>query len=370
MRELVALPASGGARFVAALLQAWDAGDAVLPVDPRLPPAAVAELLVTMQPTVLIDADGEHHRQVDGRPAEDGDALVVATSGSTGAPKGVLLTHEAVAASAVAVNEALEVVGASDGWLCCLPTAHVAGLGAITRSLAAGTRLEVQDRFDANEVRAAALDRGATLTSVVPTALDRIDPSWFRAVIVGGAAPPTGRPPNVFASYGMTETGSAVCLDGRPLRDVGLRIVDGEIHVRGPMLLRAYRDGTVPLDADGWFATGDLGELDDDGVLTVHGRAGDLIITGGENVWPAAVEAVLYQLPGVAEVGVVGRPDPEWGAVVTAVVVPTDPAAPPTLEDLRAAAADRLPRFALPRRLELVEALPRTALGKLRRHET
>jgi len=369
MRELIALPASGGATFVAALLAAWDGGDAVLPIDPRLPDVAVAELLVTMAPGVVIDGRGERHRQADGRPVDEGDALVVATSGSTGAPKGVVLTHEAVAATAVAVNEALEVVGANDGWLCCLPTAHVAGLGVITRSLVAGTRLEVQDRFDADEVRAAALDRGATLTSVVPTALDRIDPSWFRAVIVGGAAPPITRAPNVFASYGMTETGSAVCLDGRALRDVDLRIVDGEIHVRGPMLLRAYRDGSVPLDDHGWFATGDLGAIADDGTLTVHGRAGDLIITGGENVWPAAVEAALRDVPGVADVGVVGRPDPEWGTAVTAVVVPVDPASPPTLEDLRAAAADRLPRFALPRRLEVVEALPRTALGKLRRHE-
>jgi O-succinylbenzoic acid--CoA ligase len=168
-------------------------------------------------------------------------------------------------------------------------------------------------------------------------------------------------------TYGLTESASNVVLDGRPLPGVELRILDGEVQVRGKMLMRAYRDGTSPITADGWLPTGDAGELRPDGTLAVHGRRGDLIITGGENVWPTPVETVLHGLEGVADVAVVGRPDPEWGHVVTAVVVPVDPSAPPTLEQLRDGVKAVLPAYCAPHRLELVDALPRTPLGKIRR---
>jgi O-succinylbenzoic acid--CoA ligase len=160
-----------------------------------------------------------------------------------------------------------------------------------------------------------------------------------------------------------------VVYDRRPLDGVELRIVAGEVHVRGPMLLRCYRDGTDPKTSDGWFPTGDLGDIDDDGLLHVHGRRGDLIITGGENVWPDPVEALLRRYPGVADVGIAGVADREWGHVVTAFVVPTDPAAPPALDELRDAVKAELPAFHAPRRLVLVDTLPRTALGKLRRSD-
>jgi O-succinylbenzoic acid--CoA ligase len=238
----------------------------------------------------------------------------------------------------------------------------------IIRSLAAGSRLEVLPRFDPAAVEAAAHERGATLATLVPTAMARTDVSHFRRVVVGGSAPPAELPPNASVSYGMTETGSAVVMDGRPVRGAEVEVRDGQIHVRGPMLLRCYRDGTDPRDAGGWLATGDAGELDTDGRLAVHGRRGELIITGGENVWPVAVESVLADHPGVAEVAVVGRPDPEWGEAVTAVVVPVDRSSPPTLESLRDRAKEHLPAYAAPHRLELVDALPRTALGKVQRH--
>lgn len=369
MPELIAVPAVGGPHFVTTLLDVWDAGHALLPVDPRLPPPARHALLEAMAPSMVLDEDGEVVERRDGRPTDEGDALVVPTSGSTGQPKGVVLAHEAVGASARAVNEALEVDGATDGWLCCLPLSHVAGLAVITRALAAGSRLEVLPHFDPRVVEAAARERGATIATLVPTAMARTDVSGFRRVVVGGAAPPAVLPPNASVSYGMTETGSAVVMDGRPVPGAEVRIVDGEVQVRGPMLLRCYRDGTDPRDAEGWLATGDAGELDDDGRLVVHGRRGELIITGGENVWPVAVETVLATHPAVAEVAVVGRPDETWGQAVTAVVVPADPSVPPTLEDLRATAKAELPAYAAPHRLELVDALPRTALGKVRRHE-
>ncbi len=365
MNELVALAVPGGPAFVDELRRAWDDGDAVLPVDLRLPAAARRVLLDELAPTVVVEG-GERHRR-SGRPVEPGDALVVATSGATGSPKGVVLTHRAVAASARATNAALEVDPERDRWLACLPLSHVGGLGVVTRALARGVPLEVHDGFDAARVRDA-VDRGATLVSLVPTALRRIDPARFRLVLVGGSAPPGDRPPNVIATYGLTETGSGIVYDGRPLDGVELRIVDGEIHVRGSMLLRAYRDGDDPKDPDGWFATGDAGEVDD-GRLHVHGRRRDLIVTGGENVWPEPVEAWLRELPDVADAAVVGRPDAEWGQIVTAVVVPADPADPPSLDRLREHVSVRLPRFWAPRALELVEGLPRVGSGKLRRSE-
>jgi O-succinylbenzoic acid--CoA ligase len=166
----------------------------------------------------------------------------------------------------------------------------------------------------------------------------------------------------------MTETGSGVVYDGVPLDGVDVRVVAGEVQLRGLMLLRAYRDGTDPKDAAGWLPTGDAGVWDAAaGRLTVFGRTGDLVITGGENVWPVAVERVLDRHRAVAEVAVVGRPDPEWGQRVVALVVPADQAAPPTLDAVRAAVKAELPAYAAPRELVLVDALPRTPLGKVAR---
>ena len=295
-------------------------------------------------------------------PVDDGDALVIATSGSTGDPKLVVLTHAAVEASARATSARLGIDPSTDRWLACLPLSHVGGLSVVTRSLVTGTPCTVHERFDAAAVEQAASE-GCTRTSLVPTALARIDPAAFRTILVGGQAPPPDRPPNVIATYGLTETGSGIAYDGIPLDGVEIRIVDGQIHVRGPMLLRTYRNGDDPKDDDGWLPTGDAGSFTD-GRLTVHGRIGDLIITGGENVWPAAVERVLATHPAVAEVVVVGRPDPEWGQRVVAIVVPRDSTAPPTLDDLRAHVREVLPRYAAPRALELVDALPRTSSGK------
>ena len=172
---------------------------------------------------------------------------------------------------------------------------------------------------------------------------------------------------NCVATYGMTETGSGVVYDGAPLVGVDVRVAaDGEISLRGPMLLRAYRDGTDPKDPDGWFATGDLGDWSA-GRLVVPGRRGDLIITGGDNVWPDAVERALAGAPGVRDVAVAGRADAEWGQRVVAYVVPTDPAAAPSLDSLRNFVKRTLPAYAAPRELLVVASIPRTALGKLRR---
>jgi O-succinylbenzoic acid--CoA ligase len=363
VNELVALDLPSGPEWVRRLVACWDAGDAVLPVDGRLPPPAKEALYTALEPTVVVHRAGSHRRH--GRGVADGDALVVATSGTTGHPKGVVLTHDAVAASARATSSRLAVDPATDRWLACLPLAHVGGLSVVTRALVTGTPLDVHAGFDPQAVNEAAR-RGCTLVSLVATALVRIDPTRFRVIVLGGSRPPVTRPDNTVATYGMTETGSGVVYDGRPLHGVELRIdPDGEIALRGPMLLRCYRDGTVPIDADGWFRTGDLGELEADGTLRVFGRRGDMITTGGEKVWPDTVERVLADLPGIADVGVVGAPDPEWGERVVAVIVPTDPSSPPNLDAVRAHVKASLPAYCAPREVVLTDRLARTALGKL-----
>ena len=365
MPHLVAIDLPGGDQFVDALRRIWDAGDAAFPLDRRLPPPARAAVLAAIAPDRLIDSNGSH--PLDGRGADRGDALVVATSGTTGSPRGAVLTHDAVRASALATSARLGVDD-DDTWLACLPLSHVGGLSVVTRAVVTGSRLVVHDGFDADAVRAAA-EGGATLVSLVPTALQRIDAGLFRRIVLGGSRPPDELPGNVVTTYGMTETGSGIVYDGLPLDGVEIRVdARGEILIRCPMLLRCYRDGADPR-IDGWFPTADLGSIGDDGRVTVFGRRGDMIITGGENVWPAVVEATLATHPGVAAVAVAGVHDPEWGQRVVAWIVPADARDPPTLASIRSMAADSLPMYMTPRELHVVESLPTTSSGKVRRHD-
>jgi O-succinylbenzoic acid--CoA ligase len=379
--ELVALDLPGGTGFVDALRAVWDTGDAVAPLDPRLPPPAARALLEALAPTRLVASDGAITRLAHGRPVDDGDAVVVATSGSTGEPRGVVLTHDALAASAAATSRRLGVDPGRHRWLACLPLAHVGGLAVVTRALLTTTPLTVLPGFDAAEVEGIGRGGGATHVSLVATALARVDAAAFVTVLLGGAAPPGGLPANVVTTYGMTETGSGVVYDGVPLDGVEVAIgtgeegggAPGEVLVRGPMLLRGYRDGTDPTvagpdGAGGWFPTGDGGRLVD-GRLEVDGRLAEVVVTGGEKVWPEAVERVLAAHPGVAEVAVWKRPDPEWGERVVAWVVPRDPGAPPGREELAALVTATLPPWSVPKEVEAVRSLPRTASGKVRRRD-
>ena len=294
-----------------------------------------------------------------GDPVEQGDAVVVTTSGSTGNPKAVILTHGAVAASTAAVHSRLEV-GSSDAWFACLPPSHVGGLSVVMRSVVGGVRLLTAPAFTP-EGYVDAAGAGATLVSLVPTALQRVDAGLFRMIVLGGSRPPTDRPANTVTTYGMTETGSGVVYDGIPLEGVEVDIREGVIHLRGPMLMRGYRNGEGAIDADGWFRTGDMGHFLPDGRLHVEGREGDLIITGGENVWPEPVEAVVATLPGVSDCCVVGIPDAEWGHAVHVFVVATDA---PSLGSVRDAVKAQLPAHCAPKAIHVVAGIPRTALGK------
>ncbi len=379
MPELVAIDLPGGQRFANVLESVWDAGDAVAPIDPRLPARARHELVRALAPTRMISSDGDVTKMAGGRPVEEGDAVVIATSGSTGAPRGVVLTHAAIEASARATSARLGVDPDRHRWLACLPLAHIGGLSVLMRALVTGTPFTVLPGFDAETVAAIGRRDEATHVSLVATALRRVDHGLFTCILLGGAAPPAALPPNVVTTYGMTETGSGVVYDGVALDGADVAIGtgrdgegrDGEVLLRGPMLLRAYRDGTDPTmpgpdRRGGWLPTGDAGHLDD-GRLVVDGRIAEVITTGGEKVWPVPVEQAIGTLPEVADVAVWRRADPEWGERVVAWVVPSDPSAPPELGALVEIVREALPPWAAPKELVLTDRLPRTPSGKVRR---
>jgi len=404
--ELVALDLPGGPAFVDTLRAVWDTGDAAAPLDPRLPRAAREALLAALRPSRVVASDGEHHVMAGGLPVEAGDALVVATSGSSGQPKGVVLTHEALRASARATSDRLEIDPARHAWLACLPLAHVGGLSVVTRALLTGTPLTVLPGFDADTVAALGRTERATHVSLVPAALRRLDPALFTGILLGGSRPPGDLPANVVVTYGMTETGSGVVYNGIPLDDVEVAIAHfdvrdgdrswdddgrdwdddgrdwddgekgrdegGEILLRAPMLLRCYRDGSTgrvlgPDGSKSWFATGDAGSLNPDGTLSVTGRIAEMITTGGEKVWPDEVERVLSTHRDVAEVAVWKRPDPEWGERVVAWVVAAD--AQPKSEELKELVAGTLSPWAAPKEIVFTTELPRTPSGKVKRSE-
>ena len=358
------MPAS--TTFVDLVQRAWSNGDAILPIDQRLRPAGKKMLMDTMAPSEVIDASFTSSSLPNGRPLQDGDALVIASSGSTGTPKGIIHTHSSVLAGAQASATRLQLTS-DDHWLVCIPVSHVGGFSVISRALHTGAALTLHPTFDATAVEQA-LKSGVTHTSLVATALSRIDTSLFRTILLGGSSAPDNLPSNVITTYGMTETGGGVVYDGMPLDNVEIRIVDGKIFLRCPMLMRAYCDDqTISVD-DGWYATGDIGEIDDNGKLSVHGRQTDLIITGGENVWPSVVENSLASHPIVNQVVVRGIPDTTWGQRVVAYVALNDSAQTSEaklLSDLREHVKQTLPAFCAPQQIVVLAEFPRTSLGKV-----
>jgi len=366
MARLIALDMPASKTFVDLVQRAWSNGDAVLPIDQRLPLAGKKMLLDAMAPSEIIEASFAASSLPNGRPVQDGDALVIASSGSTGIPKGIIHTHSSILAGAQASASRLQL-GASDHWLVCIPVSHVGGFSVVARALHTGAALTLHPAFDAAAVEQA-LKNGVTHTSLVATALSRIDTSLFRTILLGGSSAPDNLPSNVITTYGMTETGGGVVYNGLPLDDVEMKIVDGEIYLRCPMLMRAYRDGqTIQLE-DGWYATGDMGAIDENGKLSVHGRQTDLIITGGENVWPSVIENSLASHPIINQVVVRGTPDTTWGQRVVAYVVLNDAAQrseAKLLSDLRDHVKQSLPAFCAPQQIVVLAEIPRTSLGKV-----
>ena len=366
MARLIALDMPASNTFVDLVQHAWSNGDAVLPIDQRLRPAGKKMLIVTMAPSEIIDASFTISSLPNGRPMHDGDALVIASSGSTGSPKGIVHTHSSILAGAQASASRLQL-SANDHWLVCIPVSHVGGFSVISRALHTGAALTLHPTFDATAVQEA-VKNGTTHTSLVATALSRIDTSLFKSILLGGSSAPDNLPSNVITTYGMTETGGGVVYNGQPLDNVEIKIVDGEILLRCPMLMRAYRDDQTISIKDGWYATGDIGEIDDNGKLSVHGRQSDLIITGGENVWPSVVENSLASHPIINQVVVRGTPDTTWGQRVVAYVVLNDSSQTSEvklLSDLREHVKQTLPAFCAPQQIVVLAEIPRTSLGKV-----
>ena len=379
---------------------AWivtDAGPKVLAVD-----AASAALAPAGTP--LLDVD----QAMNGAgPDRDPGArlslplLLVYTSGTTGRPKGAVLTGEALVANA-ALSADMHDLTHADHVLTVLPLFHVGGFNIqTTPALLAGATVTLHPRFSAAATLAAIAADRPTLTVLVPSTLQALieDPAWpgadlssLRAVTTGSTvvpphltAPFRARGVPVLDVYGATETAPIAIYEplrggpARPGPGCEARAVDdagqdvppgapGEVLVRGPQLFSRYWRNPAATEAalrGGWFHTGDIGTRAEDGSWHVHGRRCDLIVSGGENVYPAEVERVLHEHPAVLEAAVVGRPDPRWQEVPVAFVVLRPAAHPCGADELRRHLLDQLARFKVPRDLRFVPALPRNAVGKV-----
>jgi malonyl-CoA/methylmalonyl-CoA synthetase len=355
--------------------------------------------------TTAVDMPDGPTPPLDGSAPGD-PAIIGYTSGTTGAPKGAVLTQANLLAGAESVCLAWRWTMA-DRLLLCLPLFHMHGLGVgLHGTLLAGGSAVLQPGFAPDRVLDGIAEHGCTMFFGVPTMYhrlvdhERVAELGRLRLCVAGSAPLSPALHARFADvgvsvlerYGMTETVMLVSnpYDGErragsvgfPLPGVDLRLDPdtSEILVRGPNVFGGYWErpdttaGAFTADEgdDGgaaWFRTGDLGSVDDDGYVTITGRAKELIITGGLNVFPAEVDEALAAHPSVAEVAVAGAPSEEWGEEVVAFVVAAEGHACPTTDDLRDFARDRLAPHKLPRRVVPVDALPRNALGKVLRHE-
>jgi o-succinylbenzoate---CoA ligase len=393
--QRIGLRSANSPAFVVAVHALMRLGAILVPINTRLTPAEVewqradAELSLLLEhPEDLLASTSaaRHDRDVD----LDAPHSIVYTSGTTGRPKGAILTYDNHYSNALASMLNLGVL-ASDVWLACLPLFHVGGLAILLRSVIYGMPVLLHERFDPGLVNHAIDHQGVTVISVVSTMLERMlaerddqpFPPTLRCVLLGGGpaslpllqrALALGAP--AVQTYGLTETASQVATlapsdivrkvgsAGKPLFGTSVRIAgDDEILVRGPIVSPGYLH--QPPHSD-WLHTGDLGYLDDEGYLYVLDRREDLIVTGGENVYPAEVESVVLMHPAVADAAVFAVPNIEWGHTVAAAVVLRHPATP---DELQMFARQHIAAYKVPKRIEVVQALPRNASGKLlRRH--
>jgi O-succinylbenzoic acid--CoA ligase len=386
--ERVAIALPSGIEFAQALHACFLLGAVAVPVDLRLTAEERAHVVAGAGVFVEeplgagarggVESGGVESGTFTGGATHDLDAVcaVIHTSGTTSAPRPVELTYGNLLWSALGSAVALGV-DPRERWLCTLPLSHVGGLSILVRSAIYATTAVVHQRFDAGRALAALLEEEITIVSLVSTTLARLldaglsNPPHLRCALTGGGPVPgalveRARAAGVHVSptYGLTEACSQVSTGGPPLFCTQVRVdEDGEIAVAGPTVAPAS------LGPDGWLHTGDLGRLDESGFLHVTGRKADTIISGGENVAPSEVEAVLEAYPGVLEAAVVGCEDPQWGEAVTAIVV-TAPGESVGESVLREHCSSRLAPFKVPKHVELVSLpLPRTASGKLLRRE-
>jgi len=374
-------------------------GGILVPLNWRLTAAEHRQILADCSPRLLLSDDdfSEAARALavnPGRPSgTEGDILIVYTSGTTGTPKGAVLTQSALqwnARNSVYAHELTE----SDHVLTALPMFHVGGLNIQTLpALLAGATVTLHKRFDAGAWLADVEKRRPTLSLLVPAAMQAVvshpafastDLSSLRLLNTGSMVVPESliaafhrRGVPVGQIYGATETapiatallredamrkpGSA----GKPVPHAEVRIVDGEIQVRGPAVMRGYWNGDPGL-TDGWFRSGDLARVDEEGFYWIVGRSKDVIISGGENIHPAELENVLADCPSIAEAAVIGVRDPKWGEAACAVVALKTKM---TEEDVLKLFENRLARYKHPRRIVFLDRLPRNAMGKVQKAE-
>ncbi|MCS6800841.1 MAG: o-succinylbenzoate--CoA ligase [Chloroflexota bacterium] len=426
--ERVALLADSSPEYAAAVHGVPRAGAVLVPLNTRLTVDELAWQISDCAASIVI-ADAAHYQRGAAAAAAAGRAApldlvalcapdrpspqpevrwvrsetvhtIIYTSGTTGRPKGALLTYGNHLWSAVGAALRLGL-SAQDRWIACLPLFHVGGLSILIRAALVGSAVDLHRSFVPAAVNRA-IDGGATIVSLVAVMLQRLlddragrpYPPTLRCVLVGGGPLPhnllrravaAGMP--VVQTYGLTEAASQVTTlapeeavtrlgaAGMPLFPTEIRIlapdgsplpagVPGEIAIRGLTVSPGYV-GHSAVRPDGWFRTGDIGQLDADGYLTVLDRRDDLIISGGENISPAEVEAVLREHPAVIDAGVVGAPDPIWGQRAVAFVVLAGDSQP----DLEAFCRSRLAGYKTPRQFIAVADLPRNAAGKLLRSE-
>jgi o-succinylbenzoate---CoA ligase len=392
--ERVAIALAPGVAFAQALHACFLLGAVAVPVDLRLTP--VERKRISEGATVLVDEPlaaavgaGEKAQALARDATHDLAAVcaVIHTSGTTSDPRPIELTYGNFLWSAIGSGVALGV-DPNERWLCALPLSHVGGLSILIRSAIYSTTAVIHERFETERALAAIREERITLVSLVSTTLARLldaglsDPPQLRCALTGGGPVPAalvqraraaGVP--VLETYGLTEccsqaataplaAGAADTGAGVPLFCTRTEIApDGEILLSGPTIARGVQA------ADGRLHTGDLGRIDERGFLHVTGRKADTIVSGGENVAPSEVEAVLESCPGVLEAAVLGRPDEQWGEAVSAIVVI---AAEATLSErvVREHCAARLAPFKVPKHVTFAsEPLPRTASGKLLRRE-
>lgn len=369
----------------------------------------------------LPDGIADFEQLVDGRggavlPSEvevslEDPAVLLYTSGTTGQPKGAVLTHGNLTWNTFNVIADYDYTS-EDVALQISPMFHVASLGmGVLPVLLKGATLVLQERFTPGEVLRVVEEQGVTALSGVPTTFQMLteDPAWestdlstLSKLTCGGSAVPVrvmqayeARGLAFSGGYGMTETSPGVTAvpkerslekagsSGPAHFFTGVRVadpmgavlpagVDGEIQVKGPNVVSGYwnrPDATAEAFTDeGWFRSGDLGHLDEEGFLYVTGRLKDMIISGGENIYPIEVEQAVMEMPEIRSVAVVGVPDDRWGEVPKAVVVLAEGASS-SLEEVRAHLEGRVAAYKLPKHYAEVDEMPRTASGKIRKNE-
>ena len=385
-------------------------GAILVPLNWRLTAAEHRQVLADCAPKLLFcdDEFRGHAQQLgislgtlkDGQPqdctgTDSDDILIVYTSGTTGQPKGAVLTQSALLWNGFNSIHAHDLAQ-SDHVLSALPMFHVGGLNNQTLpALLAGASVTLHKRFEPGAWLADVALRRPSISLLVPATMAAViaHPAWpqtdlssLKLVNTGSMVVPDSlirafhaRGVVVGQIYGATETAPIATVllredavrkpgsAGKPAAHCEVKLVEGEIWVRGPALMRGYWPDYSGLTADGWFRTGDLARIDEEGFYWIVGRSKDVIISGGENVHPAELENVLADCPGIAEAAVVGIADPKWGEAACACIVLKDD----SLDEgaILALFRDRLARYKHPRRIVFLDRLPRNAMGKVLRGE-